>query len=100
MIDDTEKGTHYNELAEGLVDNSITENKEPEKPVTNNEESHSDYEISNHVEVKMNKIPESKKKKFVVDDLLDDLNNNGNSGIDINGSELPCDTGTDRAAST
>ena len=48
----------------------------------------------------MNKIPESKKKKFVVDDLLDDLNNNGNSGIDINGSELPCDTGTDRAAST
>jgi hypothetical protein len=75
MIDENDKGGNgYDELVDVPQENDGVNNKEPivEK---NNEENNSDHDISNgHVEVKMNKLPSSNKKKFVQEDNMSDLN--------------------------
>ena len=63
MTDEIDKGKGYDQLAESPAENDAEYNSQAERIEQNNDECHSDHEGLTHVEVKMNMLPSSKKKK-------------------------------------
>ena len=75
MTDEIEKGPSYDQLADDTSKNiEAEETSSPARIEVDNEEGQSINEDKSHQEVKLNMMGSKKKKKFEVDDLLDDLN--------------------------
>ena len=97
MTDELDNHKGYDQLADETPVNNIDATEETSSPAKiepDNDECHSDHEGQTHAEVKMNMMGSKKKKKFEVDDLMDDLNAESDNNVenvesrvsDINGS--------------